>query len=158
MQRLKSILFVLPLVLTLSLIACQPLSSTQAPNQPITNLRFTYWGSEMEKAAIEQMVAAFEGANPDLDVEPIQIPYEGYIARVTAMMQNGESPDVGYLPGLQAPLWAEQGKLLDLTDLIQNDPLLSTTLLASRETEVVEDADVVRHGGCHQLRSSCLAP
>jgi multiple sugar transport system substrate-binding protein len=86
----------------------------------------------MEKAAIEQMVADFEQANPDVDVEPIQIPYEGYIARVTAMMQNGESPDVGYLPGLQAPLWAEEGKLLDLTDLIQNDPLLSTTLLASR--------------------------
>ena len=120
------------LLLVLALTACQSFGPAQAPTQPVTKLRFTYWGSEMEKAAIEQMVAAFETANQDLDVEAIQIPYEGYIAQVTAMMQNGQSPDVDYLPGLQAPLWAQEGKLLDLTDLIQNDPLLSTTLLASR--------------------------
>ncbi|HSL42427.1 MAG TPA: sugar ABC transporter substrate-binding protein [Anaerolineales bacterium] len=128
MYRLKSI----TLVLLLALTACQLSSPTPAPTQSLIKLRFTYWGSEMEKAAIEQMVVAFETANPDVYVEPIQIPYEGYIAQVTAMMQNGQSPDVGYLPGLQAPLWAQEGKLLDLTDLIQNDPLLSTTLLASR--------------------------
>jgi len=128
MQRLIYI----TLALALALTACQPSNPVEAPSQPVTKLRFTYWGSEMEKAAIEQMVAAFEKANPDVDVEPIHIPYEGYIAQVTAMMQNGEPPDVGYLISLQAPLWAEEGKLLDLTDLIQNDPLLSTTLLASR--------------------------
>ncbi len=129
MHRLNCIVLV---VLLLALTACQASTLAQAPTQPVTRLRFTYWGSEMEKAAIEQMVAAFEKANPDVDVEPIQIPYEGYIAQVTSMMQNGNSPDVGYLPGLQAPLWAQEGRLLDLTDLIQNDPLLSTTLLASR--------------------------
>lgn len=120
------------LVIILALTACQASAPAVTPTQPVTTLRFTYWGSEMEKAAIEQMAAAFEKDNPDVNVEPIQIPYEGYIAQVSAMMQNGQSPDVGYLPGLQAPLWAQEGKLLDLTDLIENDPLLSTTLLASR--------------------------
>ena len=91
MYRLNCIL----LVLLVALTACQ--ASTPAPTPSVVNLRFTYWGSEMEKAAIEQMVGAFEAANPDVDVEPIQIPYEGYIARVTAMMQNGQPPDVGYL-------------------------------------------------------------
>ena len=128
MRRFCFITFVLVLALT----ACQVSAPAPTPTQPKTTLRFTYWGSEMEKAAIEQMVAAFEKANPDVDVEPIHIPYEGYIAQVSAMMQNGQSPDVGYLISLQAPLWAEEGKLLDLTDLIQNDPQLSTTLLASR--------------------------
>jgi len=120
------------LALVLLLSACQSASPTLPPTQPVTKLRFTYWGSDMEKAAIEEMIVAFESANPDVDVEPIQIPYEAYIAQVTSMMQNGQSPDVGYLPGLQAPLWAQEGKLLDLTDLIENDPYLSTTLLASR--------------------------
>ena len=128
MYRLRCIL----LVLILALTACQTSPPAPVPTQPVARLRFTYWGSDMEKAAIEQMVAAFEKANPDVDVEAIQIPYEGYIARITAMIQNGQSPDVGYLPGLQAPLWAQEGRLLDLTDLIQNDPQLSTTLLASR--------------------------
>jgi multiple sugar transport system substrate-binding protein len=120
------------LILIFALTACQASTPAPTPTQSVTRLRFTYWGSDMERAAIEQMVAAFESANPDVDVEPVQIPYEGYIARITAMTQNGQAPDVGYLPGLQAPLWAQEGKLLDLTDLIQNDPLLSTTLLASR--------------------------
>ena len=130
MHRLNFTLLILALVLALT--ACQPAAPAPTPTPPVTKLRFTYWGSDMEKAAIEHMVAAFERANPDVDVESLQIPYEGYVARVTAMMQNGEAPDVGYLPGLQAPLWAQEGKLLDLTELIQNDPLLSTTLLASR--------------------------
>jgi multiple sugar transport system substrate-binding protein len=125
-------LYYFALLLMFVLSACQPSAPAPTPTQSVTTLRFTYWGSDMEKAAIEQMVTAFEKANPDVDVEPIQIPYEEYIAQVTAMMQSGQSPDVGYLPGLQAPLWAEEGKLLDLTDLIQNDPSLSTTLLASR--------------------------
>jgi multiple sugar transport system substrate-binding protein len=128
MRRPIHLTFILAFMLT----ACQLSSQTPTPTHSPTKLRFTYWGSEMEKAAIEQMVAAFETANPDVDVEPIHIPYEEYIAQVTAMMQNGEAPDVGYLISLQAPLWAEEGKLLDLTDLIQNDPQLSTTLLASR--------------------------
>jgi multiple sugar transport system substrate-binding protein len=132
MRHLSYITFLL--VFALALESCQ-LSTpvlTPTPAQPVTKLRFTYWGSEMEKAAIEQMVATFEGANPDVDVEPIQIPYDEYTARITSMMKNGEAPDVGYLSGLQAPVWAQEGKLLDLTDLIQNDPSLSTTLLASR--------------------------
>lgn len=128
MYRLSFIL----LVLILALTACQASTLAATPTLPVTRLRFTYWGSDMEKAAIEQMVGAFEKANPDVDVEPLHFPYEGYVARIMAMMQNGEAPDVGYLIGLQAPLWAEEGKLLDLTDLIENDPSLSTTLLATR--------------------------
>ena len=102
------------------------------PTQPVTKLKFTYWGSEMEKAAIEQMVAAFEKRNPDIDVDAIQIPYEEYLARVTAMMQNGESPDVGYLSGYAGTDLGKRRQTLDMTDLIENDPQLSTTLLATR--------------------------
>jgi multiple sugar transport system substrate-binding protein len=128
MVRLHCLMFILLLLLT----ACQPAGPAPEPTQAVTLLRFTYWGSEMEKAAIEQMVAAFESANPDVDVEPIQIPYEEYTAQVTAMLQSGNAPDVGYLSGLQAPLWAQEGKVLDLTELIENDPSLSTSLLATR--------------------------
>ena len=128
MRRFHNIIFPL---LVFALTACQA-STPVPPTQAVTKLRFTFWGSEMEKAAIEQMAAAFEKANPDVDVETIHLPYDEYTAQITAMMQNGQAPDVGYLSGLQAPLWAQEGKVLDLTDLIQNDPLLSTTLLATR--------------------------
>ena len=121
----------LPLALVvLALAACQSMLATPTP-EPV-RLRFTYWGSAMEKAAVEQMVAAFEQANPDVRVEPIQLTYEEYLARVTAMINQGEGPDVGYFPGLQAPLWAQEGKLMDLTDLVKTDPLLSSALPATR--------------------------
>ncbi len=86
----------------------------------------------MEKVAIEGMVAEFEKRNPDIDVEAIQLPYEEYLARITAMEKQGQTPDVGYFPSLQAPLWAQEGKILDLTDLIQTDPLLSSALPETR--------------------------
>jgi multiple sugar transport system substrate-binding protein len=111
------------------LAACRP---TPAPTPAVIKLKFTYWGSEMEKVAIDGMVAAFEMQNADIDVEAIQIPYEEYLARITAMMKQGESPDVGYFPGLQAPLWAQEGKLLDLTQLVQTDSLFSSALPETR--------------------------
>ena len=127
MPRKLALLLLTALLLTLA--ACQPVSPTATP---VTLLKFTYWGSAMEKAAIEEMVAAFEVRNPDVEVEAIQIPYEGYLAQVTAMMKQGESPDVGYFPGLQAPLWAQEGRLLDLTDLVKNDPLFASALPETR--------------------------
>jgi multiple sugar transport system substrate-binding protein len=115
------------IVLLLLLVACQgmPTAPTAAPK---THLKFTYWGSDMEKAAVEHMAAQFESQNPGTKVEPIQLPYEEYLARVTAMIKKGEGPDVGYFPGLQAPLWAQEGKIMDLTSLVQTDPLLSSAL------------------------------
>lgn len=115
-------------IFVFSIAACSPNGERAAATHQITRLVFTYWGSNMEKAAIEGMVAAFERENPDIDVEAIQIPYEEYLARITAMINQGETPDVGYFPGLQAPLWAQEGKIYDLTELVQTDPLLSSAL------------------------------
>jgi multiple sugar transport system substrate-binding protein len=119
----------LMIFLVFGLVACQAALPTSAP---ITQLKFTYWGSEMEKVAIEGMVAAFEARNPDIDVQAIQIPYEDYLAQITAMTMQGQPPDVGYFPSLQAPVWAQEGKLLDLTELVQTDPLFASALPETR--------------------------
>ncbi len=112
-----------------SLTACQPVSEQ---NITPTQLTFTYWGSEMEKTAIEEMITAFESQNPDIDVVGIYLPYEDYLARITSMMQQGETPDVGYFPGLQAQLWAQEGKILNLTELVETDPMFSSALPETR--------------------------
>jgi multiple sugar transport system substrate-binding protein len=118
--------------LLLGLAACAGGAPTVEATRPVARLRFSYWGSEVEKVAIEEMIAAFESSNPDIEVEPIHIPYEDYTARVSAMILDGQAPDVGYLPGLQAPLWAQEGKLMDLTELVETDPLLSSALPETR--------------------------
>jgi multiple sugar transport system substrate-binding protein len=111
-----------------ALAACQA-SSTPTPTvqQPIT-LRFTYWGSPIERVAVEQMVSAFEAENPDIQVEALYIPDSEYIARVSAMFAAGTPPDVGYLLDTHAPQWASEGKVMDLTDIVQADPELSSRL------------------------------
>lgn len=119
-------------LIALALGGCQNAKLAQTPAPQSVILRFTYWGSDVEKAAIEGMITVFEKANPEIDVVPIQIPYEEYTAQVSAMILSGQAPDVGYLPGLQAPLWAQEGKLMDLTDLVENDPLLSSALPETR--------------------------
>ncbi|MFZ6030650.1 MAG: ABC transporter substrate-binding protein [Chloroflexota bacterium] len=124
----RKIVLILSMLL-FTLAACSP-QLTPAPQKTI--LTFTYWGSDMEKAAIESMAAAFEQANPDIDVRTLQFPYEEYLARISAMILDGKGPDLGYMPGLQAPLWAEQGKVMDLTELVQSDPLLSSALPETR--------------------------
>lgn len=128
MKRSITCLF---LLITL-LASCQQAAPQPPLDEAKIEIRFTFWGSEMEKLAIEQMVTSFEGQNPDVDVIPIQIAYEEYLAQITAMIEKGESPDIGYMSGLQAQLWAEQGKILDLTQIIQEDPLLASALPQTR--------------------------
>ena len=126
---MRRLFLIIPLILTtIILISCQP-DSTKVPP---TKLKFTYWGSEMEKNAIEGMIAKFEKQNPDIDVEAIQLPYEDYLAQVSTMISDGETPDVGYFPGLQAPGWALEGKILDLSDLVKTDPMFSQALPETR--------------------------
>jgi multiple sugar transport system substrate-binding protein len=117
------------LIAILCLAACQPVPPVVAPATPLT---FTYWGSDTERAAVEGMVAAFEARNPDIDVQPVHIPYEEYLAQVTTLTQQGKAPDVGYFSSLQAPVWAQEGKLLDLTELVETDPLLASALPETR--------------------------
>ncbi|HET7091049.1 MAG TPA: sugar ABC transporter substrate-binding protein [Anaerolineae bacterium] len=111
-----------------ALAACQA-SSTPTPtvDRPVT-LRFTYWGSPIERVAVEQMVRAFHAENPDIQVEALYIPDSEYIARVSAMIAAGTPPDVGYLLDTHAPQWASEGKVMDLTDIVRADSELSSRL------------------------------
>lgn len=86
-------------------------------------LTFTYWGSPQEKQVIEAAMKAFEEANPGITVNPMHIPSD-YDTKITTMMAAGELPDLGYMSSL-AFLWAEEGKLINIYDLLEQDPDIS---------------------------------
>lgn len=109
-----------------ALAACQA-GGLVGPREPVT-LRFTYWGSAIEREATEQMVRAFEAANPDIRVEALHFQNSEYIDQLSALFSRGTPPDVGYLFETYAPEWASQGRVLDLTDIIAADPELSARL------------------------------
>jgi multiple sugar transport system substrate-binding protein len=113
-------------------VACtgvRPTPSTLPPPtaEPVA-LHFTFWGSDVERAAVEKTVRAFEAANPNIKVQAEHIPGPEYVARLSAMFAAGDPPDVGYLYETHAALWASGGKVLDMTDVVNADPLLADRL------------------------------
>lgn len=68
-------------------------------NKEPVKMTFTYWGSPNEKAAIEKACKQFTENNPNITVEPINIPGGDYNAKMTAMAASNNSPDTGYMTG-----------------------------------------------------------
>ena len=124
----KSLRLVTGLILAAAtLYACQPQTASTPTAEPVI-LHFTYWGSPVEKEAVERMARAFEASHPNIRVNAEHIPNSEYIARVSALIARGTPPDVGYLFETHAPVWASEGKVLDLTDIVQGDAQLSSRL------------------------------
>ena len=105
---------------------------TQTPaetvKEPIT-LKFTFWGSPQEKAAIENAVSKFEEKYNWIDVNAIHIPAD-YDTKLTTMVAGNEEPDVAYLESatIAYPL-AEQGKLLNMEEYVNTDPEINKSTL-----------------------------
>ena len=101
-------------------------SPTLAQGQ--AELLFTFWGSPLEKQAIEDMVAAFNASHPDIHVTAQHIPNNAYEEKMSTMLAGGTPPDVAYLGDSTALSYAEQGALLDLSDYFASDPEASSRL------------------------------
>ena len=73
--------------------ACQAAPATPTAT-PATKLRFTYWGSEMEKAAVEQMVAATQAVSSGAGVLYLFGNYQGDVLNfaMAAEMAEAERP------------------------------------------------------------------
>lgn len=95
-----------------------------ASTEPVT-LKFTYWGSPDEKAAIEAACAAFTDIHPNITVEPIQIPNADYNAKLTAMAASNDSPDAGYMTADLGETWSKEGKFVNIFERLDQDPELS---------------------------------
>ncbi|MFY9302584.1 MAG: sugar ABC transporter substrate-binding protein [Atribacterales bacterium] len=90
-------------------------------------LTFTFWGAELELKVVTEAINRFNETHPDIKVTPMHIPSD-YETKISAMVVGGTPPHVGYLYEPLTLDWATKGVLLDLTDYIKNDPLLSNKL------------------------------
>lgn len=87
-------------------------------------LLFTFWGSPVEKQAVEDTMRAFEKVHPNVSVETQHIPND-YETKITTMIAANEAPDAGYLGGPTAIRWAQDGTIADLGAMIDADPNFS---------------------------------
>jgi multiple sugar transport system substrate-binding protein len=151
-QRRKLWLAILSVILALSLAACgtstgggatdtdapaddpavdepaadkgaEPANETKTSGERVT-LKFMFWGSAFEKQAVEQMVKAYEKANPNIKIDAQHVTGD-YTTKINTLMASNELPDVAYLGEQLALKWAEQGKVLDMTPYLDQYPQLA---------------------------------
>ncbi len=93
--------------------------ATPAPKQPVT-LKFTYWGSPIEKDAVVKTMANFQKKYPYITVDAQHIPAD-YETKITTMVAGNTAPDIAYLgEGLAFP-WAEEGKIYNILEFLDKD-------------------------------------
>ena len=82
------------------------------PAAPAGKVSFTLFGDPAEKAAYEQVVAAFKEQYPQVDVRMMYVPDEGeYLKRLAADFAAGAPPDVMLLDYRQYAAFAARGVL-----------------------------------------------
>lgn len=93
-------------------------SRSEAPSVTIT---WTNWASGEEAKVNTQIIKDFEAKNPGIKVKDVSIPDE-YDTKLAAMVASGQSPDLAGMESatLLYPM-AEEGKLVNLLDLIKKD-------------------------------------
>lgn len=116
--------FALSAFLALSSLLAACSGDAQSPDPdgaeaPVT-LRFSFWGDTIEKKTVSEALERFEQAT-GIQVEPMHVPSD-YLTKLTTMVAGNVAPDLGYLSSGAALSWGADGKLLNLTPLIENDP------------------------------------
>ncbi|GJM18075.1 MAG: hypothetical protein DHS20C14_02880 [Phycisphaeraceae bacterium] len=78
-----------------------------------TRLRILFWGDNRERAIIDELIAAYEEANPGVEVEPLHA--ADFDTKLKTMLASGDPPDAFYMPAERLfGSMSEQGLLLDL--------------------------------------------
>ncbi len=87
-----------------------------------THLQFSSWGSKSEIEILEPILNEFEKENPDIKIDFMHIP-QNYFQKLHLLFASNTAPDVIFINNLYLPIYADAGKLEDLTDydLIDDD-------------------------------------
>ena len=87
-------------MLTLTACAGQTEPADTGPTlsgEPVT-LSFTWWGNDVRHGITEELIAAFEEEHPDVTVDWIDQPGDGYQDKILSQANSNTLPDVLTLP------------------------------------------------------------
>ena len=92
------------------------------PKETKTVIEFSSWGSKSEIDILNPILKDFEKENPDIKVNFMHIP-QNYFQKLHLLFASNTAPDVVFINNLYLPIYANAGKLEDLTntDLIDDD-------------------------------------
>lgn len=109
-----------------------PADDAAAPAEDDGKVHITYcfWGAEEEAKNTQAVVDIFNAEQDRIVVECMVIPWETYMEKLNTMATGGNLPDTALMSEAATLKWANEGLLLDLTDMYGPDdpkPLGSAT-------------------------------
>jgi multiple sugar transport system substrate-binding protein len=115
-KRTLFLSFITLLITVLALSSCQAATPTLEPEEPAGPVTITYWHtmSDPETAQLENVIAAFEAANPGITIEATRYAYNDFKPALLTFLAGGEAPDTARLDIAWVPEFADQGALMQL--------------------------------------------
>ena len=102
--------------------APEPTAAPEPEPEPTTIRYFTFSAAPDNLDALDEMIAAFETANPDVTVEVETAPFDEYFTVLQTQIAGGDAPDAFELNFENFVTFASKGTLADLGPLASADP------------------------------------
>lgn len=103
----------------LALTGCSGAPAQQEDEGPVT-LSVSVWNME-QTPEFQALFDAFEAANPDITIEPVDILADDYSEKVTTMLAGGDKTDVLTMKNVtDYARYANRGQLLDVSDVVES--------------------------------------
>ena len=112
----RSILISLSVLIALSLLlgACTTAAPTEAVvTEPVT-IKYWHTMSDAESAKLDEVIAAFEAANPGITVEATRYAYSDFKTALLTAISGGDVPDTARMDIAWVSEFASQGALMQL--------------------------------------------
>jgi len=113
------------------------LFATVSSAEAATTVKFWHSFSKSSGAALDKIIANFEKANPDIDVQAEFVgDYNDIVAKLQAAIPANRAPDAVIMEVTRYGLFADRGVLTDLTPYFDADPLKADLYDYAREVGV----------------------
>jgi len=110
-----------------------PASASDGEGGDVT-LRFTWWGSDTRHQATQEIIDAFEDANPGITINPEYGDWGGYWDKLATQVASNDAPDIIQMDEKYLREYADRGALLDLSD-VETGAMTDATVATGRTEE-----------------------
>ena len=86
------------------------------------HITYCFWGAEEEAKNTQAVADIFNAEQDRIVVECMAIPWETYMEKLNTMVTGGNLPDTALMSEAATLKWANEGLLLDLTDMYGPEP------------------------------------
>lgn len=146
----------------MTLAACAPPAAPQpaAPKEEAppaakeVTISFMGWGGPEEDQGIRAGIEKFQQENPGIKVTWLHTP-ENYTEKLLANVAAGTPPDTAFIGSDIFQTFARDGMLLDITDMLKNDPVLGAP---DYFIQPQEEQRCTRNGRWYGIGSCWVAP